>query len=44
MVYDGNINEYNEKHGYGINIYDNGEIYEGNLITMLYSNVFVCRY
>jgi len=30
MVYDGSMNENNEKHGYGINKYDNGEGYEGN--------------
>lgn len=35
MVYDGHINENNEKHGYGINIYDNGEIYEGNNFVTL---------
>ena len=37
MVYDGNINDNNEKHGYGTNIYDNGEIYEGdiNIIILL---------
>jgi hypothetical protein len=30
MVYDGDRNENHQKHGYGINTYENGEVYEGN--------------
>ena len=39
MVYSGSLNENNEKHGYGVNIYDNGEVYEGITYIMVHCNV-----
>ena len=30
MVYEGDRDENHQKHGFGINTYDNGEVYEGN--------------